>query len=228
VTGLLFRFAFRGFLQKPVRLVLLSAFLFFDVGLMGAKGSFSSEFSHFYVWVLGAGIIGSDLSSGVLQQLFARPVKRWQYVLARWAALWAVTLGTVFISYLIVSIYFMAHHVSYPALSLARSFLESMLVCGGTSALMTALSTLLPGNGDAALLVTYWFVQEFLSVFGLYDWARVMRTGYNFVNPTDNIIVNFSKWVPLGENLLATACSTFILLTLAGYVMNRKQLSYAD
>ena len=39
------------------------------------------------VLVLGAGIIGRDVSTGVLQVLFTRPISRTEYVISRWMGL---------------------------------------------------------------------------------------------------------------------------------------------
>ena len=64
--------------------------------------------------LLGAGIIGQDMSSGTLQLLFARPVTRGEYVLSRWLG---ASLGAscLVLAQLAIGLLLMALHREVPA-----------------------------------------------------------------------------------------------------------------
>src|SRR5919198_2264006 len=77
-------------LSSPIRMALLAALFVFPllpVAFAPAAGLWFLGDSLGIALVLAAGAIGSDVSAGVLLLLFARPVRRSEYVLSRWCAL---------------------------------------------------------------------------------------------------------------------------------------------
>jgi len=74
-------------LASPVRLVLLGTLFgipLLPILFMQGAGFSVLGNSQGLVLVLGAGMIGQDVSSGVLQLIYARPVRRPEYVVSRW------------------------------------------------------------------------------------------------------------------------------------------------
>ena len=87
-------------LSSPLRMLFLAAFVLMPLLFVTAApgmGLTPLEDSFWFVIVLGAGAIGQDVSSGVLQLLLARPITRPEYVTSRWLAV-AIGAGCDFLT----------------------------------------------------------------------------------------------------------------------------------
>lgn len=181
--------------------------------------------------VVGAGLIGQDVSSGTLPLLLARPVTRPSYVASRWAG---ATLGTAILIGLqaltaIALISVRGAHVPWRDAALFLG--NGILTAAGTSALLVLLSSLMNGLGDLGLLLLLSISGQVIRMAGmLRSWAWLVRAGDElgrFVQPKLNLSPFFGP-APVSWFEVVSYFSTVALcLALAMVVVNRKELSYA-
>jgi ABC-type transport system involved in multi-copper enzyme maturation permease subunit len=222
-------------LASPVRMVLLATMfimpvLFVFFAPAAGLGPLSNGYG--LTLVLAAGIIGQDVSSGVLQLLLARPVKRSEYVVSRWlsVSLMGALLATaqVLMAWLLLA----GRHAS-PGPMAAFSRMGANALCAiGAAAVITFFSALLAGFGDLALLAVMAFVAGGLSgAGGFAHQAWISRAGTElggFLLPE----------IPIGPvegpgdipwlAIVSYLSTVTLCLALAIVVMNRKELSYAS
>jgi len=181
--------------------------------------------------VLGAGVIGRDISTGVLQLILARPVTRREYVLSRWLALGCAGFAVGFLCWLILlplALSSGGSTINHALLRLGEIGLASF----GFAAVITGLSSLLPGFGDLALLLAGVMVGSFLSFLGdVGKSPAVSRIGEE-VARTLVPMVSFGDVLYDGTfhayPILAWASATTLGLLLAIYAMNRREFSYGS
>jgi len=221
-------------LTSPIRVVLLG--LAFGFPLLGAAfmhaGLSSLGDSVGITLIFAVGMIGQDVSSGVLQLLFARPVRRIEYVVSRWLAVGtaaaAVGLLQVLIAWAILSAY-----PNAPTTAQLGMFVGSrVLECFGIAAVFTMLSCLIGGVGDLAI----YFVGTVLGgvlelVAQTQHWTVLSRAASElagFLTPKLNL-ATLAATSPLPFFPIVSFVSTIALcLVVAVAVMNRKELSYAS
>ena len=83
VTTLRQRFSSR------TRLLLVAVVFLFPIAFAAMArelGTTAARGGTVFAWLLGAGLLGQESASGVFQLLFARPIRRWEYVVNRWLA----------------------------------------------------------------------------------------------------------------------------------------------
>jgi ABC-type transport system involved in multi-copper enzyme maturation permease subunit len=184
-----------------------------------------SDFSVFFALVLGAGLVGRDVSSGALALLFTRPIKRSEYLLSRWmaAGLAASALGVA-----VLLVQFLILRVRGVAIGGSDLlFAAAEAICGdfGMATILVFLSTLVRGIGDLGLwllgsliatlsetLVNRRLGQElFRLVSPRLDWARALAS-----QPI--------SWF----EIVSYASSVTLFLALALVMINRKEISYAS
>ena len=221
-------------LTSPVRMVLLSAMFFlplmFMVGMRG-MGFTALGDSMAIALLFGAGLIGQDVSTGVLQLLLARPIRRWEYVVHRWlaAAIGAATVSTVqvVLGWGLLHLREGAPPVDAMLLFAAGRTLEVF----GIIAIVTLLSTLIGGLGDLALYVLLVISFQILgAVADAASWRMlipVVRIVNEVIHPTIEM-AQFRAGAPSWYALAAYASSVALALWLAVVNMNRKELSYAS
>jgi ABC-type transport system involved in multi-copper enzyme maturation permease subunit len=181
--------------------------------------------------ILGAGLIGQEVSSGVLQLLFARPVTRTEFILSRWfgaaacasaAALLEIALGTTVMA---------LRGVHTPLDQIGTLALEQTLGVFGVVSVLALLSSVLPGIGDLMSWIVMTAMAGVLQVVG-----QLMRSGAlirasvewgRFLNPSlhlhDAMGGGTSGWF-----IVASYFSTVTLcLALAIMILNRREFSYA-
>jgi ABC-type Na+ efflux pump permease subunit len=183
------------------------------------------------VLVLAVGMIGQDSSSGVLQLLLARPVRRWEYVTSRWVAVGAgaslVSLTQVALAAAILGARGRGVGADEVGLYAAARVLESF----GLAAVMTLLSALVSGFGDLVLYLLLQAAGGVLQAAGHFrSWPAALRIGteiQGFLSPR----IDLQQWVAAGPSWfgIASYLSTIALsILLAVLVMNRRELSYAS
>ena len=222
-------------LASPVRLVLLGTLFgipLLPILFMQGAGFSVLGNSQGLVLVLGAGMIGQDVSSGVLQLIYARPVRRPEYVVSRW-------LGVAFagsaLSLLQVALAsgFMAAHGAPPAARDAVMFAGArVLESFGLAAVLALLSSLVGGFGDLALYLVCNMGAGLVQGVGSFKhWPPIERLGAEILGsmmPTIDlgrlIEATPMPWYPV----VAYASTVALCLALAMVAVNRQELSYAS
>ena len=200
--------------------------LFVVMGL-GADELRGAEQSLFFALIFGAGAISGDVSRGALHLVFARPVTRSAYCVSKLAAV--VALGSAF-----ALVHLGAHVVervvatgTVSPVEAAIAATERVLVVAGGSALMIGLSSLLPRLGDAVVwgvtALSCSAAEFWLSRSGGSRLASAVRALESVIWPT--IDLRSAQAIEQTVSILTTVA---VSLALAVFVMNRKEISYAD
>jgi ABC-type transport system involved in multi-copper enzyme maturation permease subunit len=227
-------FAFwRQRLMSPLRLVfMLMMFAVPLLTVLAAPGMGLTPMRDVrgFTLVLALGMIGQDVSSGVLQLLFARPVRRAEYVMSRWVAVWIG--ASVLMALQLAAAWMILNLRGAPldgqdvALALAKGVIEA----GQLAAVMAMLSALVNGAGDLGV----WFLAQIVG--GIMALAAQMKGWPWMGRLADNLgeivtpNVNLAGLASGGSVLpLVTALSiTAVALVIAVVLVNRKELSYAS
>jgi ABC-type transport system involved in multi-copper enzyme maturation permease subunit len=181
---------------------------------------------------LGAGMIGQDVSSGVLQLLCARPVRRPEYVLSRWMG---VALAGVALSVLQLALAcgLLAARGALPSpQSIVLFGAGRLLECFGIAAVLALFSSLIGGLGDLAIYLLVNLGAGILQLAGqVKRWLWLDRLGAELLGaltPTIDlprlIAASPMPWYPI----VSYASTVVLCLALAIVVVNRKELSYAS
>jgi hypothetical protein len=221
-------------LTSPMRLALLGTMLGFPLlavafmhGGLSVLGS-----SQGIVLVLGAGMIGQDVSSGVLQLLFARPVRRPHYVVSRWLGV-AIAASAVALLQIAIALPMMAARGSAPSAQEALLYAAGrVLESFGLAAVLALLSSLAPGFGDLALYLLFTLTAGVVQMAGrMKQWGWADRLGGELLaslQPTIDvgrlIAASPLPWYPI----IAYASTLTLCLALAIVAVNRRELSYAS
>ena len=141
-------------LRSPVRCALAAAFVFFASGpyllalfIKGAPRQLvDSPHGGMLALVFAAGVLGQEFSSGAPQLTFTRPLPRWQWVVSRAATCAAIASVLSLVPYLPALL------LGIPAGEVGLAALEQVAQACATTAIVTGLSSLVPGLTDLALL----------------------------------------------------------------------------
>lgn len=222
-------------LKSPVRMALAGALLFLPLlgmwflpvsGFMGLDNGFK------FGLIIGAGIIGQDLSAGVLQLLFARPVTRMSYVVSRW-------LGCVTLAAAITAFQILAGSLILQARGMPME-MDTALVFGATQVLaaigvvsvLTLFSSLIGGFADLGLYLLVTILGGVMTVAGQITgaaWAR--HTGEEigrFLSPGLDVGRLIGSTSPSWFEITSFVSTIVICLTVAVWLVNRRELSYAS
>ena len=221
-------------ISSPVRMVILSAMVCLPllfIAAMPGMGFTPFGESQPLILLFAVGMIGQDVSTGVLQLLFARPVKRWEYVLSRWLAVALAATAVCWLQALLgwglLSLRGAAPPPEYVLMFAAGRVLEAL----GLAAIMTLLSSLIGGYGDLALYV--------LGSIGLGIVALVAQAnGWHVAQQVVQILsdsltpklemAQFRAGAPSWFAIASYLSSVTLALWLAVVSVNRKELSYAS
>ena len=235
MNGTLLVALWRQRLTSPLRLTLLAGLA--GVPLLGAAFMAGAGLSLLgnsqgLVLVLGAGMIGQDLSSGVLQLLFARPVTRTSYVVSRWLAV-AFAASAVSVLQVATAAAFMAARGSAPAVQDVMLFgLGRVVEAFGLAAVLALLSSLVPGLGDLGLYLILNIAGGVVQMVGkVKGWPWLDRASTEILSslmPTIDFtrVIQSSPlpWFPI----VSYASTVTLCLALAIVSINRRELSYAS
>jgi ABC-type transport system involved in multi-copper enzyme maturation permease subunit len=222
-------------IMSPIRMVL--AFTFFAWPLlfmpfMPQVGTNMLTDGTMLSLVFAVGMIGQDVSSGVLQLVFARPVRRAEYVISRWlsAAIAAGALGVAQV--LIGALILASRSAGLPAGEIASLAAQRVLESVGFAAVFALFSALVGGVGDLGIYVVATLTSGAAQVLGgavhqpAIDRAATELMG--FLTPRLDLRMIFATspmpWFPI----VSYASTITLCLALAIVVMNRKELSYAS
>ena len=224
-------------LRSPIRMGLLAMWVFGPLFMMLFESTPNPQLpdptsTFTLVLILGAGMIGTDVSSGVLQLLFARPVKRSDYVLSRWLAAATLAAGLALVQVIIACIVISAHHRTLPTpaniLFLAGQHVSAAFGC---AAVLTALSALAPGFGDLALYFLLFMCTGLTQMLGSSTHSKLV-TGIG-----DEMLSSLVPQVDLSPlfggapdwyDMIAYASTMTLSLLVAIHAVNRRELSYAS
>jgi ABC-type transport system involved in multi-copper enzyme maturation permease subunit len=221
-------------LSSPIRVVILSMMITIPVlmcAAMPAVGLGALGEALPLMMVFAVGMIGQDVSSGVLHLLLARPIRRWEYVVNRWLAVGLAASGAVVLQMGLASLA-LAGRGSPPSIEQFGLLAGSRLfeVWGGAAA-MTLFSSLIGGLGDLAL---YALGTIGIGLFGMIaqakGWALAGRIGAELqalLAPKvdlPQIVAGFVSW----HGIVSYLSSITLCMVIAIVVLNRKELSYAS
>jgi len=221
-------------MTSPIRLAFLIVAAFFPllfIAAAPAMGFAPLADSFPFALVFGAGMIGQDVSSGVLQLLFARPVRRDVYVISRWLAASAaaaiVAVAQVGIAALILS----ARGATPEAGTVAITWANQIASAFGATAPLLLLSALVAGLGDIGLVFLIYTCGGILQAAGgTLGHPLVSRIGHelqSFLNPTIHFALIFNS-SPSWHETIAYLSTVTLSIALAIVIINRKELSYAS
>ncbi len=182
--------------------------------------------------VLGAGMIGQDVSSGTLPLLLARPVSRASYVLSRWSG---VALGAwllVLLQALTAAFLMMARGAAVPWDGAAVFLANGALGALGMAAVMALLSSLLDGLGDLGLYLVLTLTAQTIQLVGRMRSSDVLaRVGEELaraLTPKLSVVPFFGPPPVSWFELVSYVSTVTLCLALAIVVVNRRELSYAS
>lgn len=220
-------------LTSPIRLVLLG--LFFGMPVLATalarSGLTLLGDSNALVMIFAAGMIGQDVSSGVLQLLFARPVRRWEYVFSRWMAVGGAATIVGLLQVLAASALLAARGAAPEPGDVAMFAAHRVLECFGLAAVFAMLSSLVGGVGDLGLYLVGTLVGAIALMVAQFQGSSVLARAASewmgFLTPKlDLSQLAGASTLPLFP--IASYLSTLALsLCLAVVFVNRKELSYA-
>ena len=188
--------------------------------------------------VLGAGLIGQDVSSGVLQLLFARPVSRASYVFSRWLGVGALAAGAVVIQVALGAVVMALRGAPAPIGAVAGLALEQVLAAFGVAGVLALFSSFLPGIGDLMAWLVMTVAGGLLQMIGgvlqtiggVARSAAVMRASEEwerFLSPTLKLQETFGGGRISWFHLTSYLSTVTLCLALAILILNRRELSYA-
>lgn len=220
-------------LTSPMRVfLLLPAFAFplLAVLFMASLQPLQSMGSLFAM-LLAAGAIGQEVSSGVLQLTFARPVSRPSYVASRWAAATLTSIALV-VAQLAIGVALATARGGAPAPMLVLTvLLENALLAAASASVFVGLSSLVNGLGDVAILAMAWITLQLAGgVASLKHWtlaARLCEELRHTLAPELSLAWIAGHGSPDWAALLTVLSTTVIGLAVAIVAVNRKELTYA-
>lgn len=231
---------FLSFLRQrstsPGRLVLLLIIFAFPLAMLaGTRGGVGFQplgTANMFAFVLGAGMIGGDVSSGVFQLLFARPVTRFQYLISRWLAVGlgaaALNAAQVLLAAMILS--------SNQALegwpAVARFIGEQSIEAFAVAAVIACFSSVLPGIGDVVAIFAVSLVLTMTRTAATFARWDLVSHGIEEIEHTLSPDVSFPQMFAGGHvawDPIVTVATTIALgLALAAIALNRREISYAS
>jgi len=220
-------------LSSPVRVTMLVLAVLGPALLAGnVRGIGLAPLGDAYPFALlfAVGMIGQDVSSGVLQLVLARPVSRAEYVIHRWlgAAIAASVASLVQIGLTWVMV--LAHGDAPRASTFLWFAAARELQIFGVAGTMALFSSLMNGVADLALYAMAFVSGGVLGTVGQFRHSQVLIWSGDeigaLVYPKIDLAA-FASGAPPWHALATWASNLTLCLLLAILVMNRKELSYA-
>ena len=221
-------------LTSPLRMLFLASFVMMPLLFVAAApgvGYSPLEDSFWFVIVLGAGAIGQDISSGVLQLLLARPIRRSEYVTSRWLAV-ALGATAATLVQLGLATAILSARGAPPAWSdLAFALGHHVTVAFGAAASLVAFSALVPGLGDVGFLVL-------ISTAGQIVGSVAAGMGVGWLNSLGRGLhiamgpgIEFRRLIapaPSWSEPITFLSTLTVALVCAMLILDRRELSYAS
>jgi len=184
-----------------------------------------------FAYLLGAGILGQESASGVFQLLFARPIRRWEYVVSRWLAVIAGATALTLLQLALVCLVVGSHGLPTTR-EIAVQGAEQVLAAIGTTSVILLFSAFLSGVGDVLGLILSIFGAQILGLIG------TLKRNDAIVRTKDELLRFLGPELPIGPLLHGSAYPWFdvasylstvtLCLAVAIWVLNRREISYAS
>ncbi|MBS1953557.1 MAG: ABC transporter permease subunit [Cyanobacteria bacterium SZAS-4] len=237
----IFIMTLKQFWNRPARVFLLGCFLAFPLFMefmmkrvmnQNISAETASHMVPAFVMVIGAGIVGQDITDGVLPLILSRPIKRYQYLISKWMAVatLALSMGLADTSFhLLLSYGFAAQALqNFQLLWIPQTFISA----AGCTAVMMLLSCLLPGAADVGiLLLTFavYFVMMMLQhgahVPGMEDiGTQLLSIAFPSFDLTEITAPRSLLSIDVGRYVAVV----FVSLLGSVIVLNQKELSYGS
>lgn len=234
MNGTLVHSFLRQRFTSPARLLLLFMIFASPLAMLAAtRGGLGFQplgTATMFAFVLGAGMIGGDASSGVFQLLFARPVSRMTYLFSRWFAV-AVAAAALNAAQVAIGAGIMSANGALESWGATGRFVaEQSLEAFALAAVIAAFSSVLPGIGDVVAMFVAAIALEILrgaSVWARQGWAgtliqEIQRT----LSPEAQGVF---AWADGGWRVLLVLLSSVVLgLAFAAVALSRREISYAS
>lgn len=214
-------------------LALLAAF---QLALSGGGGGV--EVGTLAVWILGAACVSKDASSGALQMILSRPIRRSDYLLGRYAGVLVAYVVFVLAAVGLALLFSRALPLlgappqPLALASLARGAAGSILTAVGVAAPILLLSTFLPGYGDVLgyilltpLLALPSLAAQILKVPALEKVGAVLREN---LLPSPDWSAVLAGRNPLGEPTGRWVLAVVAEILLAIVLFNRREFAYGQ
>jgi ABC-type transport system involved in multi-copper enzyme maturation permease subunit len=224
-------------LGSPLILITMGAFALLSmIPLVASKGRADTGASLIVLFVLAAGSVSRDASSGALQMILARPIRRSEYLFGRFlgiAAAFALFLLVTFVLAILTPriLPFMSSSdvdAAATARALAGSFLSGVLV----AAMLVFFSTFLPGYADVLafflfglLLAVPEVLAGWLKAPAIARFGKAMHENLSPSVPWDELL--------RGDNFLREATGRYALavvafLAAALVLFSRREFAYGQ
>ena len=218
-----------------MRIILAIAFFGFGVVpvlFLGSLGGLERAQLGAFGFLAAAGLIGQEVSSGVLTLVFARPIRRDHWVLGRWLGACALAAALIVLQVLVATLVAVSRGHAPGLSEVALKILDGVLASTGLCAVLLMFSSLVPGLGDLGLLLLGMILGGGLSAAGShYALPWLARAGSELqacfdlkLDPAPFFGLGTISWFAVFSYLSTIA----ICLVIAIYAVNRKELSYAS
>jgi hypothetical protein len=181
--------------------------------------------------ILGAGLLGQEVSSGVLQLLFARPVTRSEYVLGRWLGAAALAGGAVLLQIALGVAAMAMRGAPAPLGAVAGVAIEQALAAFGVVAVLALFSSVLPGAGDILAWILMNVTGGVLQMMGGFlrspALTRASEEWGRFLTPTPALQPVFAGGDPSWFAIVSYLSTVTLCLAAAIAILARRELSYA-
>ncbi len=201
-----------------------------------------------FIFLLGTGIIGKDVGSGVLSTVFSRPLARTEYVMAKWLAL---SVATSFIGLSLAlceqAVTTLTFHSVIPDMNLLSTIAERASLCFGLSATLISLSSLFSGNknmviwcvlslgmlilAQLAVSLPHMYFGSYLSFAWMSTFTPFMKSTAEFLQgicfPWLDMTMVVNTIIPSSAALFNYFSTVGLMLLIAVWRMNKLEVSYA-
>jgi len=204
------------------------------------------------VAVLGAGIIGQNVASGILSVLFARPMRRYNYVLTRWLAL---SVASSALCMILLGTEQIAGMAAFPGIvpdfNTFSQAVARISMCFGLSATFIMFSALLPNAVDICAWIMLSCVSNIIVEIAHYEPFLLSQVYCNELSrklaefavpvckelaiPVQSMALPYIDLTYLTHTASISWYAVFtylsnisLCLLIAIAVMNRKEVSYAS
>lgn len=234
MNGTLILALFQQRARSLPRMALVFSFFFFPLLVLTfarQAGLLVLHTGQAFAVLLGAGLIGQDMSSGTLQLLFARPVTRGEYVLGRWLGA-SLAASCLVAAQLAIGLALMALHREVPPASDVAFFAgDELLNVFGIVSVLLLFSTMLPGIGDLLAIIVAAITGQVLQfAAALFRAPWLARAGVEigrFVIPTFDLGPLFGRGPISWFDVVSYFSTVTLCVALAIVILNRRELSYA-
>lgn len=212
-----------------VALAVLALIETFGLAQRGGANGFAT--ANFAIFILAAGSVSRDVSSGALQMILSRPIRRTQYLFGRYVGiLVAFLLFLVFTSllaFVVVNLAAPGAAADVSPVRLAGLIGETFLSGAFPAAILLFFSTFLPGIADLLGLLILYLVLHLPGSAGSV-LSRVAEFG------RENMLPDVAwKEALRGQGLALAAAGRWVFaltvyLALAALVFSRRELPYGN